>query len=351
MGKIQQQLVPGTDLLDEQGHVRQIGYGTDFVVRYNREQIQRPQSQILEWDYYLALKRDYAIGVSTACTGAQSRISVHLIDFKRNFHICETDFIPESIPMPLDPFGDVSIKSGRSEGTYVKKGSKTYLKIHMNDFGGDGIHFDALLEFTIPKTDKMVIVVPYEDPELFYYNYKVNCLAVTGFAKYGDEMYEFSPEDCVGTNDWGRGLWEPVNQWYWGSASGEIDGLPFGFNIGHGFGDTAKATENMIFYDGVCHKLNDVTFHIPGDVIGDLKLILPDENYLQTWDFVSSDGRLDMKFTPVHDRQSGIQRAEYLSVQHQVFGYFNGTAVLDDGRVLEIRDLFGFAEKVGNDWR
>ena len=36
------------------------------------------------------------------------------------------------------------------------------------------------------------------------------------------------------------------------------------------------------------------------------------------------------------------------SIQHQVFGYFTGTAVLDDGTKLEIKDFPGFAEDVFN---
>ena len=35
---------------------------------------------------------------------------------------------------------------------------------------------------------------------------------------------------------------------------------------------------------------------------------------------------------------------------HQVFGRFNGTAVLDDGTVIEVKDMIGFAEKVHNKW-
>ena len=36
-----------------------------------------------------------------------------------------------------------------------------------------------------------------------------------------------------------------------------------GFNIGYGFGDTSNATENMVFYNGKAHKLEDVKFNIP----------------------------------------------------------------------------------------
>lgn len=38
------------------------------------------------------------------------------------------------------------------------------------------------------------------------------------------------------------------------------------------------------------------------------------------------------------------------STQHQVFGRFTGSVVLDDGTRLEIENLLGFAEEVRNRW-
>ena len=57
-----------------------------------------------------------------------------------------------------------------------------------------------------------------------------------------------------------------------------------------------------------------------------------------------------MTFSPVMDRASLTSAAFLKSDQHQVFGRFSGTAVLDDGTVLEVKDLMGFAEKVENKW-
>jgi hypothetical protein len=57
-----------------------------------------------------------------------------------------------------------------------------------------------------------------------------------------------------------------------------------------------------------------------------------------------------MRFEPVMDRSAKIDVLVICSDQHQVFGKFSGTAVLDDGRKLEIRNLMGFAEKVRNKW-
>ncbi|MEI3102134.1 MAG: DUF2804 family protein [Oscillospiraceae bacterium] len=65
--------------------------------------------------------------------------------------------------------------------------------------------------------------------------------------------------------DWGRGVWTYHNTWYWGSASYHVNGVPFGWNIGYGFGDTSAASENMLFYKGKAHKLSQVKFNIPGE--------------------------------------------------------------------------------------
>ena len=68
-------------------------------------------------------------------------------------------------------------------------------------------------------------------------------------------------------------------------------GKPFGFNIGYGFGSTSAATENILFYDGKAHKLDDVTFHIPAD------------DYCKPWTFSSSDGGLRWTLSPCRTGQ------------------------------------------------
>ncbi len=81
---------------------------------------------------------------------------------------------------------------------------------------------------------------------------------------------------------------------------------------------------------------------------------LHDENgqpdFLSPWTFSSDDGRFEMKFEPFMDRSAKINAFVICSDQHQVFGRFSGTAVLDDGRKLQISNLTGFAEKVRNKW-
>ena len=74
------------------------------------------------------------------------------------------------------------------------------------------------------------------------------------------------------------------------------------------------------------------------------------EDYLSPWTFTSSDGRFEMDFAPVMDRASCTDVKLLKSDQHQVFGLFTGTAVLDNGKKIRIRDFPGFAERVENKW-
>ena len=50
---------------------------------------------------------------------------------------------------------------------------------------------------------------------------------------------------------------------------------------------------------------------------------------------------------------SGHSRQNILAMRmhsHQVHGLWNGTVTLDDGQILEIRDLYAFCEYVENRW-
>ncbi|MCF7826998.1 MAG: DUF2804 domain-containing protein, partial [Candidatus Marinimicrobia bacterium] len=53
---------------------------------------------------------------------------------------------------------------------------------------------------------------------------------------------------------------------------------------------------------------------------------------------------------PILDRYSNTNMLVIQSWQHQVFGRFTGQVTLDDGTVLAIDNLLGFAEKVKNRW-
>lgn len=176
---------------------------------------------------------------------------------------------------------------------FQHEGEGRTLHAHMDRFR-DGQALDAQILLTQEPEESIVMCTPFEKPGQFYFNQKINCMRAQGKVTLGDREYVFDPEDSFAVLDWGRGVWTCRSTWYWGSASGMVDGVPFGFNIGYGFGDTSAATENALFYGGKLHKLSQVTFHIPRKN--------GREHYLAPWTFDSDDRRFRMKFRPILDR-------------------------------------------------
>lgn len=327
-------------LLNAQGSLNEPGWSRSLVKTYDRKQIKAGILRIKEWDYYLVMHDDYGVAFTISDDGYIGLQSVSLLDFKKQWEHTETILNP----FPMGKFrlpstsvsGDTVYHDKRLDMEFtVQEGSRRITCEFRNFYEGKTFSCDITLEQ--PPMDTMVIATPWKkSKKAFYYNQKINCMRASGTATFDGRTYTFDPSVNFGTLDWGRGVWTYDNTWYWGSGNCVVNGKPFGFNIGYGFGDTSAATENMLFYDGVCHKLDDVTFHIPAD------------SYMSPWTFTSSDGRFEMEFQPVLDRAAKTSALIIVTDQHQIFGRMSGTATLDDGTVLKIQDLMCFAEDVHN---
>lgn len=348
---MQKRITARGPLHDERGRLAETGYATELIKEYDRKRIAASPLRIKEWDYYLIQSDCYALALTIADNGYMGLDSISLLEFDekgQNNYYAQHTYSQMSLftlgkrHLPATSARGISHTKGKGyEMTFDNDGKKRRLYGHMDGFGGDTLIFDVTLRDE-PR-DSMVIVTPFPGKEkAFYYNQKINCMRADGKVEWKGREYLFAPAHSFGVLDWGRGVWTYKNTWYWGSASGLHEGVPFGFNIGYGFGDTSAASENMLFYDGKAHKLSQVTFEIPQK---DGK-----DDFMSPWRFTSDDGRFEMDFQPFMDRAALTDFKVLCSDQHQVFGRFSGTATLDDGRKLEIRNFLGFAEKVFNKW-
>ena len=327
-------------LLNENGELREPGWSRSMVQEYRRDMIKAPQWRIKEWDYYLVLGDEFGAAFTISDDGYIGLQSVSLLCFGE--HLWEhTETVLNAFPM-----GKLNLPQDSSQGVTEYRDKRLHMRftagessrriqcIFRNFHEGKPLKCDITLRQ--PDMDSMVIATPWDEKHAFYYNQKINCMRASGYVLFDGRKYEFNPEKNFGTLDWGRGVWTYDNTWFWGSGNADLDGNSFGFNIGYGFGNTKAASENILFYNGKAHKLDDVTFHIP--VSG----------YMDPWTFTSSDGRFEMEFTPVLDRAASLDYKVIVSDQHQVFGRMTGTAILDDGTAVHIRDVLCFAEKVHN---
>lgn len=340
MGKMRNhEVMTKQQLLDNSGKLTEPGWARSPVWTYDRSKISAPKFRIKEWDYYLVLNEDYAAAFTLSDDGYIGLQSVSVLDFREKWEHTETVLNPfplgkMKMPASSDE-GNVLYKDKRLRMEFcAEKGRRTISCDFKEFYGGKPFYCEITLEQ--PEMDSIVMATPWKGKNAFYYNHKINCMRAEGYMALGDVTYWFDPGTDYGTLDWGRGVWTYDNIWYWGSGNGTIGGKPFGFNIGYGFGDTSAATENILFYDGKGHKLDDVIFHIP------------EADYMKMWKISSSDGRFEMEFEPVLDRSASLSAFLVSSDQHQVFGKMSGRAVLDDGRFIELKDFMCFLEKVHN---
>ena len=343
---MQYEITEQIPLLDGQGNLTRAGYAKRLLPVYDRKKVRGGVTRLKEWDYYYIGNGRFGLALTIADNSYMGLDSISFLSFAG-----EPWEVTKS-PMSVLPMGRTGLPSTSAAGITASSGKKhailfqvgggkRQLTAHMDDFK-DGKPLDAQITLTGEPEESMVICTPFDKPAHFYYNQKINCMRAEGTVRIGEEEYRFDPADSFAVLDWGRGVWTYHNTWYWASASGLVDGVPFGFNLGNGFGDTSAATENMLFYDGRAHKLSKVRFRIPGR--------RRRRRYMEQWEFTSDDGRFEMRFAPVIDRASCTDVKLIKSDQHQVFGRFSGTAVLDGGETLQVRDLFGFGEKVENKW-
>ncbi|RJX69192.1 DUF2804 domain-containing protein [Tsuneonella suprasediminis] len=339
---MQHQMEAG-DLLDAHGRLIERGWARSEVRRYDRSAIAASGWRIKEWDYYCIADDDHALALTVADNGYLGFLGLSWMDLRAG--TAESHGAVRAFP-----FGRMRLPPSADAGDIVQQQGDISIAFHHEPGGrrltfsapgfADGKGLSGEVWLDQPADDRMVIATPFADaPKAFYYNQKINCMPATGQVVLGGEQIAFSPDSAFAVLDWGRGVWTWDNTWYWGSASGLHEGRRFGFNIGHGFGDTSAASENMLFLDGRAHKLGEVTFHLPDGPLD-----------AANWRFTSADGRFEMEFAPVVDRSSRAALGPILSDQHQVFGRYAGRAVLDDGTALDISGLTGFAERVHNRW-
>ena len=332
-------------LLDKKGNLVEAGFAFRMVKEYDRKKIKAGKSRIKEWDYYYIGNNEKGVAFTIDDNSLYGLGSVSILDFKKKEYITKSS-------MKFFTWGKIGFPSSSDEGDitwqdknyylhFINQDKKRTIDVKIKEYT-EGEPFEAHFDLEEVMEDSMVIATPFNKRAHFYYNEKKNCIVASGYYIYKGEKVEFSKKDTRAILDWGRGVWTYKNTWYWSGLSGLSNGKEVGFNLGYGFGDTSAASENMLFYDKKAYKLEDVIFEIPQDEKGNYE-------YLKPWKIHSQDGAIDLSFTPILDREDNTDFVILKSLQHQVFGLFNGTIKYQDLEV-KIDNIVSFAERVTNYW-
>lgn len=343
----QNELHPGP-LLNEDGDLEEAGYAFSLVKEYRKDMVKGGRNRLKEWDYYYVGNKDHGVALTVANNSYMGLVSVSILDFKKPNDVTKSIMLPfpgMKIALPESSLcGDVKVedpKKGYSFAFLNEGNGKRRLLVYVKDVDRKGNAFHCDLTLAEQNPCSLVIATPFKKKAHFYYNQKINDLKANGYAKYGETILDFNA-DSYGVLDWGRGVWTYKNTWYWSSLSASQNGHLFGWNLGYGFGDTSKASENVFYYDGKAYKLGRVRFDIPISENGG-------DAFMEDWGFHFKDDSFELRFHPIYNRHSDANVGIIRSNQNQVFGLFSGSILLD-GKPVSFQNLPGFAEKVFNKW-
>jgi hypothetical protein len=334
-------------LLKSDGTLTDVGWSRQPILDCNLEAahfyalrfLQR--LRIKRWDYYAVTSPTYFFSATLADLGYAGQAFIYLIDFTTGKYHEATLTLPFSrgICLPRNSTdGDSTFDNGQTRLAFCHTSEGHHLSIVWPNFAGKDLTADLTLRLA-PHHESMTIVIPMNNVRRFYYNRKINCLPAEGRVTWGADRFDFKPADTLGNLDWGRGIWDYRSFWVWASASGFLpDDRTVGLNLGFGFGDTSQATENALILNGRLHKLAQVDFQYSS------------QNFKQPWKMSSPDGRLDLEFTPFIERVAKTNMLLITSEVHQMFGRYRGIVTADNGEVIHLDGLIGWAEEHHAHW-
>ena len=126
-------------LLTVDGTLKEPGWSRQPVQIYNRDNIKAKKFRIKEWDYYLAVAKDFALAFTISDDGYIGLQSVSFLDFRGNpWEHTETILTP--FPMgklkmpPTSETGDVQYEDKRLSMTFQKDKGKRRISCYFKNF-------------------------------------------------------------------------------------------------------------------------------------------------------------------------------------------------------------------------
>lgn len=180
------------------------------------------------------------------------------------------------------------------------------------------------------------VVVPWSDTR-FQYTVKDVARPARGTVTVDGVAHDVPAGQSWAVLDHGRGRWPYSMRWHWGAASGIEHGRRLGLQLGGLWTDGTGSTENALSLDGRLHKLGAELYWTfdPGD-------------WMRPWTITGD--RVELAFTPFHDRFSKTALGVIHCETHQCFGSYRGTVTDDSGTSVRVEALTGWAEFVKNRW-
>ncbi|HEX2895757.1 MAG TPA: DUF2804 domain-containing protein [Marmoricola sp.] len=316
------------DLCDGRGRLnpRAIGWTRTPLHRPNL----RGWGRTKRWEYWGLVTDTHVVGLTVSSLDYAGVEAVYVLDRASRREVVHEATVPLARGVRLAPrvgWGASRVSAGRLRIELAEVDGGTRLQV-----SAPGVELDALAGRP-PGHESLGVVVPWSD-RLFQYTVKDVARPLSGSLTVAGTSYDATGWAVL---DHGRGRWPYSLTWNWAAGSGTVDGEVRGIQLGGKWTEGTGSTENALLVGTRLHKLHDEV----------------------TWDYDSSDwlrpwrihgDRLDVTFTPFHERAAKTNLLVVASETHQCFGQFTGWAVDDAGVRVSLDGLTGWAEEARNRW-
>lgn len=291
------------------------------------------------WDYWAVLADDFAVTLTYADIGYLGMVGVWWVDLATGETGGREVLAPgaRGVSLPDRPKGaPLRYRSAKVSLDVVDGHRGTTISGTWTERRGGRGAMD--LRVGLPEGhESLNVVVPWSERR-FQYTSKHQARPAHGTVSAGGR--ERSLEGGWGVLDVGRGRWPYSTRWNWGAGAGRSEeGSVVGIQVGGRWTVGTGATENGVIVDGRLTKIG-------AELHWDYDWTEP----MRRWHVRHPDGSLDLVLTPRYDRHSATRAVIVATEVHQVFGRWSGHVTTDQGRVLRVDGLAGFAEESRSRW-
>jgi hypothetical protein len=326
-------------IVESNGIPNCFGWSRSPVFLFADSPLKMPRRRITSSDRFIVFSPDYMLVMEVLDGGYLGYVGITLASLKakkRNTGYVTVPFSRGKFSMPRNSEHS-SVKIQKKQISIDFSAVENGSRIIKFDFPGFS-HSKGLRGYLVlsppENAESLYNCMPWrEDKQAFRLTRRSPWFIAEGAVQFGDSELQFSKNNAWAIFDWNRGVRPRSDVRYWASGCGSSNGKQIAFTVGYGSADGSHGTENGFFLEGKLHKLNQVTFHINP------------ESWMGQWSFTSSDRRLEMIFTPIMERRGKHRLLFHSMKRRQVFGHFSGKIILDDGSMIEFKDILGFAER------
>ncbi|KOS66452.1 hypothetical protein AEA09_17040 [Lysinibacillus contaminans] len=288
-----------------------------------------------KWNYWCVYGDEILFSATISHLDYAAVCFVYFLEYETQRYFEKTITIPlgGKLKMPTQVLETVTFNNSEMaiDITYIQ--NETHLVVSIPNFDGDVLRADLVIQHPLAD-ESLNVVIPW-NRKTFQFTGKHHILPTSGLVTIGDRRFTFTPEESFAVLDYGRGVWPRQATWNWGMASQRVRGRRIGLNLGGKWTDGTGMTENAVFVDGKMTKIHE-----------DVLIEYDREDFMQPW-YVKSkfSNQVELKFSPFFERVATSNAKLIKSEVHQMFGYYDGKVLLDNGETLVIQQMLGSIEE------